>query len=73
MSGIAATVYNSIFRKNVVFLSAVFTGAFAFEITFDTLSNKLWDARNKGRQWKDIRERYTQNDDKDDDGDDDDE
>ncbi|KAA6413430.1 MAG: ubiquinol-cytochrome c reductase subunit 9 [Lasallia pustulata] len=67
MSGIAATVYNSIFRKNVVFLSAVFVSAFAFEIGFDTLSNKLWDARNKGRQWKDIRAKYTENEGKDDD------
>ncbi|KAF6233007.1 hypothetical protein HO173_008763 [Letharia columbiana] len=61
MAGIAGGLYNSIFRRNVVFLSAVFSGAFAFEIGFDQALSKYWDWNNKGRQWKDIRHKYVEN------------
>ncbi|KAI9803765.1 MAG: qcr9 subunit 9 of the ubiquinol cytochrome-c reductase complex [Sarcosagium campestre] len=58
MPGVSQGLYNFIFRKNFVFLATVFSGAFAFEILFDTGSDKIWDAINRGRQWKDIRSRY---------------
>ncbi|MCJ1238328.1 qcr9 subunit 9 of the ubiquinol cytochrome-c reductase complex [Varicellaria rhodocarpa] len=60
MAGIASSLYNTIFRKNPVFLAAVFTSAFAFEIAFDRTIEKYWDTRNKGRQWKDIRHKYVE-------------
>ncbi|KAI5815251.1 cytochrome b-c1 complex subunit 9 [Pyronema omphalodes] len=52
------TIYNAVFRRNYVFVGAVFTSAFAFEMFFDTTADKVWDNMNKGRQWKDIRHRY---------------
>ncbi|KAL4895427.1 ubiquinol-cytochrome C reductase [Aspergillus ambiguus] len=45
-------------RRNAVYLTTIFASAFAFEITYDTASNKIWDAMNRGRQWKDIKHRY---------------
>ncbi|KAL2057982.1 hypothetical protein ABVK25_001599 [Lepraria finkii] len=62
MPGIASGLYNSIFRRNVVFLSAVFAGAFTFEIGFDQTLNRFWDWNNQGRQWKDIRHKYVESD-----------
>ncbi|KAK6006861.1 hypothetical protein QM012_005869 [Aureobasidium pullulans] len=57
------SVYNTIFRKNYVFLSVVFTSAFAMEIAFDNASNSVWNSINKGRQWKDLKQKYMENDD----------
>ncbi|KGQ02037.1 hypothetical protein PAAG_11213 [Paracoccidioides lutzii Pb01] len=55
------TVYLSVlFRRNAVFLSSMFVGAFVFEIAFDSISDRIFDSINKGRQWKDIRHRYIQ-------------
>ncbi|KAJ5923620.1 ubiquinol-cytochrome C reductase [Penicillium verhagenii] len=51
-------VFRTLFRKNAVYLTAIFAGAFAFELSFDTASNKIWDSWNAGRQWKDIKPRY---------------
>ncbi|KAJ5983580.1 hypothetical protein N7481_005679 [Penicillium waksmanii] len=58
MAGISNIIYQSIIRKNAVFLTTIFAGAFAFELSFDTFSNKVWDSWNAGRQWKDIKPRY---------------
>ncbi|EAS35754.3 ubiquinol-cytochrome c reductase subunit 9 [Coccidioides immitis RS] len=58
MAGISSAIYNTLIRRNAVFLSTIFVGAFAFEIAFDTVSNRVWDTINKGRQWKDIKHRY---------------
>ncbi|EYE95058.1 cytochrome b-c1 complex subunit 9, partial [Aspergillus ruber CBS 135680] len=50
--------YRSIIRRNAIFMTGIFSGAFAFEIAFDTASNKIWDTVNRGRQWKDIKPMY---------------
>ncbi|KAI1101118.1 ubiquinol-cytochrome C reductase [Jackrogersella minutella] len=52
--------YNALFRRNWQMLGAVFTGAFAFELLYDSGMNRLWDNINRGRQWKDIRSRYVE-------------
>ncbi|KAI0022268.1 ubiquinol-cytochrome C reductase [Xylariomycetidae sp. FL0641] len=56
----ARPLYNSFFRRNYQMLGIVFASAFAFEMTFDTTMNKIWDSNNRGRQWKDIRDKYVQ-------------
>ncbi|KAF7165118.1 hypothetical protein CNMCM5623_009426 [Aspergillus felis] len=45
-------------RRNAVYLTTIFAGAFAFEMAFDTTTNKIWDTMNRGRQWKDIKHLY---------------
>ncbi|RAL01353.1 cytochrome b-c1 complex subunit 9 [Aspergillus ibericus CBS 121593] len=47
-----------LFRRNAVYLTSIFGAAFAFELAFDTASNKIWDSFNRGRQWKDIKYQY---------------
>ncbi|KAI9841153.1 MAG: hypothetical protein M1838_003684 [Thelocarpon superellum] len=53
---------SSIFRQNTIFLATVFTGAFAFEMAFDTVTDSIWNTLNKGRQWQDIRDKYIEHD-----------
>ncbi|KAI8836580.1 cytochrome b-c1 complex subunit 9 [Chytridium lagenaria] len=58
--GIQGTIYNTFFRRSSTYILTIVGAAFAFEIGFDSVSERLWDAANKGRQWKDIRDKYIQ-------------
>ncbi|ROW11126.1 hypothetical protein VMCG_01193 [Cytospora schulzeri] len=49
------TLYNILFRNNYTMLGAVFASAFAFQMSFDVSTTKIWDNMNRGRQWKDIK------------------
>ncbi|KAF7867057.1 uncharacterized protein EAF02_009843 [Botrytis sinoallii] len=60
MSSASRPLYNFLFRKNYVFLGAVFGAAFGFEMAYDSITDRVWDSINKGRQWKDIRARYVE-------------
>ncbi|KAH8689550.1 putative ubiquinol-cytochrome C reductase complex, subunit X [Talaromyces proteolyticus] len=60
MAGLSNAIYRTFFQRNAVYLTSIFAGAFAFEIAFDSVSNKVWDSINRGRQWKDIRHLYIQ-------------
>ncbi|GAB7348366.1 hypothetical protein MBLNU459_g6805t1 [Dothideomycetes sp. NU459] len=54
---------HALFRRNTIFLGTVFASAFALEIVWDNTANKVWDSVNRGRQWKDIKQRYLESDD----------
>ncbi|KAF9247113.1 ubiquinol-cytochrome C reductase UQCRX QCR9-like protein [Melanogaster broomeanus] len=58
----ASIFYNSIAKRNSVYVSAIFAGAFAFGVGFDVAVQSFWDRWNQGRQWKDIRGKYVQSD-----------
>ncbi|KAF9919224.1 hypothetical protein BX616_010959 [Lobosporangium transversale] len=51
--------YNTIVKRNSIFLTTIFVSAFAVEMAFDTISDRIWDNINKGRQWKDIAAKYS--------------
>ncbi|GAB0137327.1 hypothetical protein EsDP_00005598 [Epichloe bromicola] len=55
----------ALFRKNYAMLAAVFGAGFAFEVGFNNGVNKWWDNHNRGRQWKDIRNKYVEGGDED--------
>ncbi|KAJ7499161.1 ubiquinol-cytochrome C reductase UQCRX/QCR9-like protein [Mycena latifolia] len=55
---LSTTIYNTFFRRNSVFVATIFTGAFAFGIGFDSGVTAFYDRWNKGKQWKDIRDKY---------------
>ncbi|KNE57316.1 hypothetical protein AMAG_03040 [Allomyces macrogynus ATCC 38327] len=57
-TGLTRRVYNGLFRRNSVFVGAIFATAFTFEIFFDKFTDNIWDSRNKGKQWKDIKDNY---------------
>lgn len=61
MSGFLGNVYNAVLRSNTTMLFTVFGAAFGMQLAFDTGSDKIWDAVNRGRQWKDIKQRYMEN------------
>ncbi|KAG9071604.1 hypothetical protein KI688_005817 [Linnemannia hyalina] len=50
--------YNTIVKRNSIFLTTIFVSAFAAEMVFDSVSDRIWDNINKGRQWKDISAKY---------------
>ncbi|KAG6829324.1 qcr9 subunit 9 of the ubiquinol cytochrome-c reductase complex [Tricholoma furcatifolium] len=56
----ATTIYNTIFKRNSVYVTTIFAGAFAFGIGFDMGVTRFYDSWNKGKQWKDIRDKYVQ-------------
>ncbi|EIW61887.1 ubiquinol-cytochrome C reductase UQCRX/QCR9-like protein [Trametes versicolor FP-101664 SS1] len=55
---LANAFYNTIVRRNSVFVPTIFVGAFAFSIGFDVGITGFWDKWNKGKQWKDLRDKY---------------
>jgi len=57
---IASAFYNTIVKRNSVFVSTIFVGAFAFGVGFDVGITSFWDRWNRGKQWKDIRSKYVQ-------------
>ncbi|KAG9081610.1 hypothetical protein FRC06_005491 [Ceratobasidium sp. 370] len=58
--GLASAFYNAFARRNSVYVSTIFASAFAFSIGFDQATTAFWDNRNKGKQWKDIRSKYVE-------------
>lgn len=59
-SVLSSRIYNTFFRRASVFTATIFAGAFAFELLFDSVTDGAWDAVNRGRQWKDIRGKYVE-------------
>ncbi|KAA1466098.1 ubiquinol-cytochrome C reductase UQCRX/QCR9-like protein [Dentipellis sp. KUC8613] len=57
---LSTAFYNAFAKRNSVYVSTIFAGAFAFGVGFDVGINKLWDSWNRGKQWKDIRDKYVQ-------------
>ncbi|KAF2796553.1 ubiquinol-cytochrome C reductase [Melanomma pulvis-pyrius CBS 109.77] len=55
---ISSTLYNIFLRRNTTMLATVFVSAFGLQLAFDSGSEKIWNTINKGRQWKDIKQRY---------------
>ncbi|KAL7894749.1 ubiquinol-cytochrome C reductase [Trichoderma sp. SZMC 28014] len=55
-----ARLYSTLFRKNYAMLATVFAAGFAWEIGFNSTMDKIWDSNNRGRQWKDIRNKYVE-------------
>jgi len=52
--------YNTIVKRNSVYVTTILVGAFAFGVGFDVGITSFWDRWNRGKQWKDIRDKYTQ-------------
>ncbi|KAI0316979.1 ubiquinol-cytochrome C reductase UQCRX QCR9-like protein [Amylostereum chailletii] len=55
---LSTAFYNTFAKRNSVYVSSIFVGAFAFGIGFDVGVTKFWDSWNRGKQWKDLRAKY---------------
>ncbi|XP_011685296.1 PREDICTED: cytochrome b-c1 complex subunit 9 [Wasmannia auropunctata] len=56
--GLGGTLYNLVLKRTSTFTIVVLASAFAFERGFDMASEKIFDAINRGKQWKDIKHKY---------------
>ncbi|KAH9947293.1 ubiquinol-cytochrome C reductase UQCRX/QCR9-like protein [Amylocystis lapponica] len=57
---LATTFYNTFVKRNSVYVTSIFIGAFAFGVGFDAGITSFYDRWNQGKQWKDIRAKYIQ-------------
>lgn len=55
---LGGTVYNLLFKRMSTFILTVAVGSFAFERGFDQITNYVWETKNKGKLWKDIKDKY---------------
>nr|AAT80769.1 mitochondrial ubiquinol-cytochrome c reductase [Branchiostoma belcheri tsingtauense] len=51
-------VYNNLFKRTSTFALTILLGAVFFERAFDSGGDMLWDHLNRGKQWKDIKDKY---------------
>lgn len=54
-----STIYNTFIKRNSVFVTTIFVGAFAFQGFFDAGITAWYENHNKGKLWKDIKGKYT--------------
>ncbi|CCH41214.1 hypothetical protein BN7_751 [Wickerhamomyces ciferrii] len=64
-------IYNSLIKRNSIFVGTIFAGAFAFQGFFDVAVTNFYENHNKGKLWKDIKGKYLEGGD-DEEGDDED-
>ncbi|XP_034827647.1 cytochrome b-c1 complex subunit 9 [Maniola jurtina] len=53
-----ATLNRNVFKRTSTFALAVAGGTFFFERTFELISVSLFESINKGKLWKDIKDKY---------------
>ncbi|KAJ1973300.1 qcr9 subunit 9 of the ubiquinol cytochrome-c reductase complex [Dimargaris verticillata] len=53
-------VYNTIFKRNSVFVTTVLFSAFAFQLSFDRVVDGWYHQRNKGKHFEDIIGKFAQ-------------
>jgi len=53
-------VYNTIFKRSSTYMTAVMIVATATGIGYDYTMNAMWDWKNKGKLWKDIKDNYSE-------------
>ncbi|EFN65866.1 hypothetical protein EAG_06983 [Camponotus floridanus] len=55
---IGSTLYNVFLRRTSTFVVVVVASSFFFERSFDLAADKIFDSVNKGKLWKDIKDKY---------------
>ncbi|ODV75607.1 ubiquinol--cytochrome-c reductase subunit 9, partial [Cyberlindnera jadinii NRRL Y-1542] len=53
-----STIYNTIFKRNSIFVGTIFAGAFVFQPVFDSGVTRWYEYHNRGKLWKDIKGKY---------------
>uniref|UniRef100_A0A915BZZ8 Cytochrome b-c1 complex subunit 9 n=2 Tax=Parascaris univalens TaxID=6257 RepID=A0A915BZZ8_PARUN len=60
LSRIGGSLYRNVTKRfSTLFLAAV-VGAFVFDLALNRSTDFYWDMKNKGKQWKDIKQRQLQ-------------
>ncbi|XP_053617423.1 cytochrome b-c1 complex subunit 9 [Plodia interpunctella] len=53
-----AGLNRNVFKRTSTFALAVASGTFFFERTFELISVSIFESINKGKLWKDIKDKY---------------
>ncbi|KAL6928896.1 hypothetical protein ACO0SA_002226 [Hanseniaspora valbyensis] len=64
-----SVIYNTFFKRNATYVTAVLFGAFAFQPSYDVFITKFLENRNKGKLWSDVKAKLGASDDEDEDDD----
>lgn len=67
LQSFSSTLYNTIFKRNSVFVGTIFASTFLFQVAFDSGVTAWYENHNKGKLWKDIKGRIMNGDEEDDD------
>jgi len=57
-SAVSRFFYNTILKRSSTYMTAVMIMATATGIGYDYAMNAIWDFKNKGKLWKDIKMNY---------------
>jgi hypothetical protein len=55
---LVSAIYHGVTKRTSTFAVAILASAFVFERSFDALTEYIYDTRNQGKQWKDIKHKY---------------
>lgn len=66
LQSLNATIFNTFFKRNAVFVGTVFFGAFVFQGAFDSAVTSWYENHNKGKLWKDVKAQLNGGDEDDD-------
>ncbi|XBW37039.1 hypothetical protein QEN19_002619 [Hanseniaspora menglaensis] len=50
-----SVIYNTFFKRNATYVTAVLFGAFAFQPSYDTFITRFIENNNKGKLWSDVK------------------
>ena len=56
--GAFSALYTGLFKRTSTFALAICIGAVGFERGFDSFADYIWETKNKGKLWKDIKHKY---------------
>jgi len=60
---ISRTIYHTFLKFSGSYMATTMVAATALGLTFDMVTNAIWDANNKGKQWKEIGSKLVQEED----------
>eukprot|EP00310_Coccolithus_braarudii_P020225 CAMPEP_0183351520 /NCGR_PEP_ID=MMETSP0164_2-20130417/25468_1 /TAXON_ID=221442 /ORGANISM="Coccolithus pelagicus ssp braarudi, Strain PLY182g" /LENGTH=76 /DNA_ID=CAMNT_0025523721 /DNA_START=32 /DNA_END=265 /DNA_ORIENTATION=- len=51
-------LYNTLFKHSSTYMATMMVTATVAGLGYDAIMNKLWNMNNKGKLWKDVKDKY---------------
>ncbi|XP_051164088.1 cytochrome b-c1 complex subunit 9 [Leptopilina boulardi] len=51
-------IYKAVFKRTSTFVFSIVVASFLFERTIDATTDAIFESRNRGKLWKDIKHKY---------------
>jgi len=61
-SAFSRTLYSTLFKHGSTYMATCMVVAIAAGQGYDAVMNSIWDANNKGKQWKDVQHKFIEAD-----------